>query len=70
MQVGGIKKDIPDLFGVYMLSKRYMYSAYNRGRGALPIKHVLLMRKCCFQRRRSELKAISDDKSEKEMQFL
>ena len=70
MQAGGIKKDIPDLFGVYMLSKCCMYSAYNRGRGARPIKHVLLTRTCGFQRRRSELKAISDDKSEKETQFL
>ena len=70
LQARGMKKDILDFLGVYMLSKRCMYSAYNHDRRALPIKHVLLTRKCGFQRQRSELNTISDDKSEKETQFL
>ena len=70
LQARGMRKDILDFLGVYMLSKRCMYSAYNHDRRALPIKHVLLTRKCGFQRQRSELNTISDDKSEKETQFL
>lgn len=70
LQARGMRKDILDFLGVYMLSKLCMYSAYNHDRRALPIKHVLLTRKCGFQKQRSELNTISDDKSEKETQFL
>lgn len=68
--VGERHKDILDFLGVYMLSKCCMYSAHKHDKRALPIKHILLTRKFGFQRERSELNRVSDDKSEKEMQFL
>ena len=47
-----------------------MYSAYNHDKRAFPVKHILLTRKSGFKWGRSELNSVSDDKSEKEKQFL